>query len=66
MENEMTALDEFREDTRAWLSENCPQSMRTPMVNEEIVEGGSKVRSTNPDSYVWLDRMAERGWTVPD
>jgi|TARA_Y100000310_G_scaffold335905_1_gene419100 alkylation response protein AidB-like acyl-CoA dehydrogenase len=35
------------------------------MVSEEVVEGGSKVRSPNPDSYVWLDRMAERGWTVP-
>lgn len=61
----MAALDEFREETRAWLDENCPQSMRTPLVNEEMVDGGSKLRSTNPDSYVWLDRMAERGWNVP-
>ncbi|HJN51692.1 MAG: acyl-CoA dehydrogenase family protein [Pseudomonadales bacterium] len=61
----MTVLDDFRADTRAWLDENCPPSMRAPMVNEEVVEGGSKVRSPNPDSYVWLDRMVERGWTVP-
>ncbi len=62
----MTKLEEFREETRAWLEENCPQSMRTPMVEEEMVDGGSKHRSTNPDSYVWLDRMAEKGWTVPN
>ncbi len=61
----MSVIDDFRVDTRAWLDENCPESMRKPMVSEEVVEGGSKVRSPNPDSYVWLDRMAERGWTVP-
>ncbi|HIG44037.1 MAG: acyl-CoA dehydrogenase family protein [bacterium] len=56
----------FREEVRAWLEENCPQSMRTPMVEGEMVDGGSKLRSTNPDSYLWLDRMAEKGWTVPN
>lgn len=61
----MVTLDNFRETTRAWLEQNCPQSMRTPMADAEMVDGGSKLRSTNPDSYVWLDRMAERGWTVP-
>ncbi len=50
----------FREEVRAWLEENCPQSMRTPMVEGEMVDGGSKLRSTNPDSYLWLDRMAEK------
>ncbi|HIL97957.1 MAG TPA: acyl-CoA dehydrogenase, partial [Pseudomonadales bacterium] len=44
----------FREEVRAWLEENCPQSMRTPMVEGEMVDGGSKLRSTNPDSYLWL------------
>ena len=62
----MSALNEFRSDTRAWLEENCPTSMRTPMVEEEQVNGGDKKRSTNPDSYVWLERMAEKGWTVPN
>lgn len=40
--------------------------MRTPMVDDERVEGGDKRRSTNADSYVWLERMAEKGWTVPN
>ncbi len=59
------SLEDFRTDTRAWLEENCPASMRTRMVPGEEVNGGSKRRSSNPDAYLWLERMAERGWTVP-
>lgn len=62
----MSDLTEFRSQARNWLEENCPQSMRTPMVEDEEVNGGSKHRSPNADSYVWLDRMAEKGWTVPN
>ena len=57
--------EDFRVETRAWLEENCPPSMRTRMVPGEEVNGGSKRRSSNPDAYLWLERMAERGWTVP-
>jgi alkylation response protein AidB-like acyl-CoA dehydrogenase len=35
------------------------------MVSGEDVNGGNKRRSTNPEAYVWLERMAARGWTVP-
>ena len=56
---------DFRAETRAWLAENCPPSMRSRMVPGEEVNGGSKRRSSNPDAYLWLERMAERGWTVP-
>ncbi len=62
----MAELQEFRMETRAWLEENCPASMRTPMAPGEEVNGGSKMRSSNPDSYIWLDLMAEKGWTVPN
>ncbi len=62
----MAEIDDFRDETRAWLETNCPASMRTPMVPTEEVNGGSKLRSTNPDSYRWLDLMSERGWTVPN
>ena len=62
----MAEIDEFRASTRAWLEDNCPASMRTPMVDAEIVSGGQKNRSTNPDSYVWLERMHAQGWTVPN
>jgi alkylation response protein AidB-like acyl-CoA dehydrogenase len=62
----LTDLNDFRMNTRAWLQENCPESMRTPMPDYERVEGGDKRRSSNPDSYVWLERMMEKGWTVPN
>ena len=61
----MEALEKFREETRAWLEENCPASMRTPMPEEETPWGGRNAKWPNPDSKVWLDRMASRGWTAP-
>lgn len=61
----MTFLGNFRTETRDWLEENCPASMRTRMVAGEDVGGGRKRKSTNPDAYVWLERMAEKGWTAP-
>lgn len=61
----MQSLQEFREETRGWLEENCPASMRTAMVQEEIVWGGRNAEFANPDSRVWLERMAEKGWTCP-
>lgn len=61
----MSELSEFRAETKAWLEENCPQSLRSRVVSGEEVNGGRKRRSTNPDAYLWLERMAERGWTVP-
>ena len=61
----MFDLNEFRRSTRDWLEQNCPPSMRIPMLPGEEVNGGSRRRSSNPDAYVWLNRMAERGWTAP-
>ena len=62
----MTALDTFREETRAWLKENCPESMRTPMPEREMPWGGRNAGYPNPDTKVWMDRMASRGWTAPE
>ena len=59
------SLEAFREETRAWLEENCPASMRTPMPADESPGGGRRAQYKNPDTKVWLDRMAEKGWTVP-
>ena len=61
----MADLETFRSETRSWLEENCPPSMRTPMAEDETVWGGRNATYKNPDSKVWLDRMGERGWTVP-
>ncbi|MEM1151859.1 MAG: acyl-CoA dehydrogenase family protein [Pseudomonadota bacterium] len=63
--DEPTDIEAFREEARAWLEKNCPDSMRTPMKDSEIVWGGSRETFKNPDSKVWLERMAEKGWTAP-
>ena len=61
----MADLEAFRSEVRAWLDENCPPSMRTPMPEDETVWGGRNGTFKNPDSKLWLDRMASRGWTAP-
>ena len=61
----MVGLDAFRAETRAWLEANCPASMRTPMPEDEIIWGGRRATFKNPESKLWLERMAARGWTVP-
>ncbi|WP_262689599.1 acyl-CoA dehydrogenase family protein [Kordiimonas aestuarii] len=62
----MSDLEAFRTETRAWLEENCPQSMRTPMKGEaDFCWGGRKFKFQSEDQKKWLERMATRGWTVP-
>ncbi len=61
----MAALETFRTETRAWLEANCPPAMRTPMPEDERVWGGRQPTFKHPDSRLWLERMAGRGWTVP-
>ena len=61
----MQSLQEFREETRNWLGQNCPESMQTPMVQEEVVWGGRNAIFTNLESEDWLQRMAQKGWTCP-
>ena len=58
-------LERFRQVTRDWLEENCPASMRTPMPPEEVVWGGRNAEYANPESKLWLERMAAKGWTCP-
>ncbi|NKI15902.1 acyl-CoA dehydrogenase [Spongiibacter sp. KMU-166] len=60
-----TELERFRDEVREWLELNCPASMRTPMVDSEIPWGGRNAKFPNPDTKLWLDRMIEKGWTVP-
>ena len=53
---QLQALDDFRTSARDWLEENCPPSMRTPMVQEEIVWGGRNTYYENQESKIWLER----------
>jgi len=57
----MTA-ETFRAEARDWLEENCPPTMRRA---GGYTAGGRKAKYPNPETKVWLDRMAERGWTAP-
>lgn len=59
-------LQDFRTELRQWLEANCPTSMRTPIIEDEEVWGGPRETFKNPDSKVWLDRMAAKGWTAPE
>ena len=54
-------IDEFRQDTRAWLEANCPPGARGP---GQIAWGSRKIELA-PDVRLWLERMADKGWTVP-
>ena len=62
----MSDLEKFREETKAWLLENCPEEMRDGAGGEEnICWGGKQWTFQSEAQKVWLERMAEKGWTVP-
>lgn len=58
----MSILEEFRSEARAWLEENCPPGARGP---GQVPNGSSKIEIEDADTQLWLERMAEKGWTVP-
>ncbi len=58
----MSATDEFRAETRAWLEENCPPGARGP---GPIHSGSTKIPLTDRDTILWKERMVEKGWTAP-
>ncbi|MFT7305522.1 MAG: acyl-CoA dehydrogenase, partial [Candidatus Azotimanducaceae bacterium] len=55
------SLEQFRQETRAWLEEHCPPGVRGPGVTPL---GSSKV-ALDDDTRLWLNNMAAKGWTVP-
>ncbi len=57
----MAEIEEFRAEVSAWLKENCPDGARGP---GQIPNGSSKI-TLEPDVALWLERCAERGYTVP-
>ena len=64
----MSELDNFRQEVKDWLKENCPSSMQNgadPKTPVDEVWGGRKAVYKNPDSKIWLERMGSKGWTRP-
>ncbi len=63
----MTPLAAFRREARAWLEANCPHEMREPLRSEaDYCWGGRRWRFQSDAQRLWLERMAARGWTVPE
>jgi len=58
-------LTSFRTETREWLEENCPASMRTPMTEKDKCWGGRNWVFQSEDQELWLERMVAKGWTAP-
>ena len=54
---------DFRNETRAWLAENCPAGARGP---GPVSNGSTKIKIEDRDTLLWLERMIEKGWTVPN
>lgn len=62
----MDALEKFRAETRAWLEENCPQSMRGPVPSMEAHSwGGRNAHFQSEDQKIWFERMRDKGWFCP-
>ena len=57
----MSELDDFRSHARGWLEKQCPPGARGP---GHVPEGSTRV-VLERDVALWLERMAEVGWTVP-
>lgn len=57
----MSELDDFRSHARSWLEEHCPPGAKGP---GPVSEGSTKI-VLEPDTALWLERMAALGWTVP-
>jgi acyl-CoA dehydrogenase len=63
----MSDLEQFRQETGAWLDANCPPDMRLPLEDDEDrCWGGRNWKFKSEGQRLWLERMAARGWTVPE
>lgn len=61
------SLEVFRQEVRTWLDAHCPPEMREPITDEDdMCWGGRNWVFKNAAQKLWLERMAERGWTVPE
>ena len=64
--NEPNTLEHFRAEVRNWLQANCPAEMREPVRGEQDwCWGGRHAQFQSEAQRVWLQRMGQRGWTVP-
>jgi len=66
-ETNVSDLQAFRHETRDWLEQNCPLSMRQPTSGgDDACWGGRNYTFASEDQKLWMERMAAKGWTAPD
>lgn len=62
----MSDLQAFRQETREWLEDNCPPTMRFPISSsDDQCWGGRNATYKSEEQKQWMDRMAAKGWTAP-
>jgi len=59
-------LDQFRQDARAWLEDNCPESQRQPMTPDQQYWGGRGGSFPSDDAKLWFERMRDQRWIAPE
>ncbi|WP_371185604.1 acyl-CoA dehydrogenase family protein [Thalassotalea maritima] len=59
------SIEQFQQETRAWLEANCPPAMRTPIPDGELVWGGSQVEFVNEEQRQWFNAMRDKNWFCP-
>jgi alkylation response protein AidB-like acyl-CoA dehydrogenase len=53
-------------ETRKWLEDNCPLSMREPTKDpSQLYWGGRNGEFSSDDQKLWFERMLEKKWIVP-
>ena len=63
----MADVEKFRSETRGWLEANCPPDMQLPLEDDEDRYWGGRNATFNSEGQrLWFERMAARGWTVPE
>ncbi|RAH98216.1 acyl-CoA dehydrogenase [Acuticoccus sediminis] len=66
MSEDSAELAQFRADVAAWLDANCPDEMRDGATDHDsICWGGRHFVFQSDAQRLWLERMAQRGWTAP-
>jgi len=62
----LNSQENFRAETRVWLAENCPPSMRQPVhLDTDQCWGGRNYVFQSEAQENWLRVMAAKGWTAP-
>ena len=63
----MSDVEQFRKETRQWLEENCPESMRTPITDMgQQVWGSRNIKFLSEDQKLWFERVRDKKWFCPD